>query len=191
MQPPAPKSMQVPVGVIVARERIDHPWQEYRWRPLSVLLDAPADPDWREIARGEGFVHYHAATLALELHRSETPGYKENLESGHPEVFVVLREAEPNEHGFTVAVHLATASVHEVQAHGHGGDEIIEPVVMPEPLQEIVAAFVAAHHVEQPFIKRRRDDKRRGAEEHLFGQEPLDVVRARCRRPGHSEDDDA
>ena len=28
---------------------------------------------------------------------------------------------------------------------------------MPEAIQQLVAAFVAEHHVEQPFIKRKRD----------------------------------
>jgi hypothetical protein len=28
---------------------------------------------------------------------------------------------------------------------------------MPESIREFLAAFVAEHHVEQPFFKRRRD----------------------------------
>jgi hypothetical protein len=28
---------------------------------------------------------------------------------------------------------------------------------MPEPVRAIVEAFVAEHHVEQPFVKRKRD----------------------------------
>ena len=28
----------IPVGIVVARERISHPWQTYRWRPVGVFL---------------------------------------------------------------------------------------------------------------------------------------------------------
>jgi hypothetical protein len=37
------------------------------------------------------------------------------------------------------------------------GNNIVEPVPMPEPIRETVAAFVAEHHVEREFFKRKRD----------------------------------
>jgi len=37
------------------------------------------------------------------------------------------------------------------------GNDIVEPVPMPEAVREQVAAFVAEHHVEQEFFKRKRD----------------------------------
>ncbi|MEI9806346.1 MAG: DUF3305 domain-containing protein [Pseudolabrys sp.] len=41
---------------------------------------------------------------------------------------------------------------------------MVEQVPMPEAIQLTVAAFVAEHHVEQPFVKRKRDPRRsRGA----------------------------
>ena len=41
---------------------------------------------------------------------------------------------------------------------------------MPEPVQEILAAFIAKHHVETPFVKRKRD---RGDPEALARRGPL------------------
>ena len=37
------------------------------------------------------------------------------------------------------------------------GTDLVETVPMPDLIREAVAAFVAEHHVEQVFIKRKRD----------------------------------
>lgn len=163
----------IDVGVIVARERIANPWQPFRWRPLAVELDPPARADWTEIAAGDGFVHYHAATLPLELHRKETISYVANLETGEPSVYVVLR-IDP-EAAREVTVVMATASPYEAQAYGESGQETIEPVAMPAPLVALLEAFVAEHHVEEKFVKRQRQ-KHHKEEEHLFGKEPIFAV---------------
>ena len=72
--------LSITLGVVIARDRIDHPWQEHAWRPVSVFLNAPEASQWRELRREEKSVHYHAATMALELHAKETIGYQANLE---------------------------------------------------------------------------------------------------------------
>jgi len=74
--------LSITLGVVIARDRIDHPWQEHAWRPVSVFLNAPEASEWRELRREEKSVHYHAATMALELHAKETIGYRANLETG-------------------------------------------------------------------------------------------------------------
>ena len=50
---------------------------------------------------------------------------------------------------------------------------------MPDALIELLEAFVAEHHVEEPFVKRQRQKHHR-AEEHKFGQEPIEVLRQRA-----------
>ena len=37
------------------------------------------------------------------------------------------------------------------------GSNIVEPVPMPDVVRDTVAAFVAEHHVEEVFVKRKRD----------------------------------
>lgn len=160
----------IDVGVIVANERMDNPWQPFRWRPLAVEIDPAPRADWTEIAAGDGFVHYHATTLPLELHRKETQSYVANLETGEPAVYVVLR-FDPDA-AREVAVILATASPYEAQAYGESGQETIEPVAMPPELVAMLEAFVAEHHVEEKFVKRQRQ-KHHKEEEHLFGKEPI------------------
>ena len=38
-----------------------------------------------------------------------------------------------------------------------GGDNIIDSVAMPAPIEQALAAFIAEHHVERDFVKRKRD----------------------------------
>ena len=173
-------TISIPVGVVLAREKIDHPWQEYVWRPIGVFLHAPEISDWRELRRDEKSVHYHAATLPLELHRKETAAYKLNLDTGEPAVYVVLRDDPGASSKWPVSVHMVTASPHDAQAYNESGLETIKQVPMPQPLVELVREFVEAHHLEAPFIKRKRQNYEI-EEEHRFGQEPIFVLRERMR----------
>lgn len=173
-------SISIPVGVIVARERIDHPWQELVWRPVGVFLNAPEIEGWRELRRDEQSVQYHAVTVPLELHRKEAAAYQVNLETGDPAVYVVMRNDPGAESEWPVSVHLVTVSPHDAQAYGESGLETIELVPMPEPLVDLVREFIAVHHVDEPFRKRQRQ-KFDHEEEHRFGQEPIFVLRERMR----------
>jgi Protein of unknown function (DUF3305) len=168
----------IPVGVVIAREKISHPWQTHRWRPVSVFLDAPQVDGWRELRRDENAVLYHAATINLELHRKETTAYRVNLANGEPSVYVVIREDPESDHRWPVEVHLVTASPFEAQSHGDVGLDSVEGVPMPPRLVETVRQFIAVHHEEKAFYKRKRQPHVRG-EEHKFGQEPLVALRKR------------
>ena len=178
--------LSIPLGVVIAHEKIDHPWQEYAWRPVSVFLNAPEIEDWRELRRDATATHYHAATLPLELHPKETIGYVANLDAGEPLVYVVLREG--GDSGKPIDVAVVTASPYDAEVYGYDSSEIVDTVAMPQPLIELLEAFVAEHHVEEPFVKRQRQRHHR-AEEHKFGQEPIEVLRQRKGHPGASDNE--
>lgn len=169
----------IPLGVVVAREKIDHPWQEYRWRAVSVFLDAPEKANWRTLTSEVGVSQYHAATLPLVLHRKESMSYRVNLANGEPSIYVVLRE--DSEHGSErpVSVHSVTASPFEAQAHSDMAFDMVDRVAMPERLLALVEAFIAEHPVEDTFVKRKRQPHAPRQEEHQFGQEPIVVLRER------------
>ena len=40
------------------------------------------------------------------------------------------------------------------------GEDLVEAVPMPEPVLAWMQDFVGQHHVEEPFVKRKRDKKR-------------------------------
>lgn len=169
----------IALGVIVAREKIDHPWQEYRWRAISVFLDAPQSANWKTLVTEPHMTQYHAATLPLVLHRKETMSYRVNLANGEPSVYVVLREDDDPDADFPVSVHAVTASPFEAQMHGELAFDSVDRVLMPERLVALVEAFVADHPVDDKFVKRKRQPYAPKEDEHKFGQEPLVVLRER------------
>ena len=50
-----------------------------------------------------------------------------------------------------------TADPAEGESFTETATDLVEQVPMPLPIQQAVAAFVAQHHVETPFVKRKRD----------------------------------
>ncbi|MGQ9365688.1 DUF3305 domain-containing protein [Azospirillum sp. ST 5-10] len=157
----------MPIGVVLERRRGSTPWQDTVWSPVAVIPGAPpVDGAWRVIREGDGWAHLHAATLTLELFRTDTEGYKVNLSQRPPRLWVVLR---PDADGTGVVPFFVTASAHEAEAYQVSGAEIVEPVAMPPEVAALVADFVAQHHVDVPFEKRER--KRHRPEEP--GRPPL------------------
>lgn len=178
--------LTVHLGLVVARERIAHPWKDHVWRPVSVFLDADPHVDWREMRRTEATVVYHAATLPLELHPKETTAYRINLANGEPSVYVVLREDAYSTSPIPITVHLLSASPFEVQAYGENGEETVTRVAMPEALVELIQAYIEEHHVEEVFVKRQRRPHVQ-EDEHMFGQEPIVELRERQARAARSD----
>lgn len=146
--------MRIPVGVIVERRKAKSPWIEQVWRPVSVLTGEPDAAAWTELARSEEGATFYAGRADIELYRSDTTYYRDNLNTAAPALWVVLRPtgAEPPYDVMTV-----TANPAEGEAMTEPGTDLVETVTMPEPIRAAVAAFVAEHHVEQVFFKRKRD----------------------------------
>jgi hypothetical protein len=149
------RRISMPLGVVVERRELGNRWQRFAWKPVAVIPGAPPVGQWRELVRGERFVRWHAATLPLELHRTETEGYRANLSGKVPAIYVGLREQPGGEHEY--APFLVTASPYEVAAYS---EEIVDAVPMPDGLLAWVQDFVNRHHVDQPFQKRKRDKPR-------------------------------
>ena len=144
------------IGVVVSRERINHAWQDVRWQPVSVFMDPPPQTGpWQELLRSDGYIHFHAATLLLELRHTEIMSYQVNLANGEPSVYVVMRDSEERDYP-PVEPYLVTASPFEAQAHGESGFEVVERVAMPDQLIEVVEAFIKEHHRELSFDRGRR-----------------------------------
>ena len=171
------KQETLPLGVVLERRRLDNPWQDFAWQPVAVIPGArPLDPrdEWIALTRGEGWTRYHAGTLPLELFRKETEGYKVNLAQQPPRLFVGLRSGEDMDSEHDVVPFLVTACPYEAQDYLDSGDEIVEAVAMPEGVAAFVQAYIDTHHVDEPFVKRKR--KRHGGGDAGFGRRaPLDA----------------
>lgn len=176
------RSTSLTVGVVIAREPIDHPWQDFRWSPVELLIGKPQLDIGTLINETDRQIQYYGGTFTIELHRKETSAYLVNLENDPPVVYIVLREAEDedDEVPFSVLVETLTVSPFEAQDYLDSGEDIVEPITMPEPLIAWIERFVARHHEEEIFIKRKRD--KLDIRDEKFGQEPIDAIRRRQRR---------
>ncbi len=176
---PGPMDQHAPadaasVGIVVEKRRIGHPWQEWQWRATQALAGAPQIARWITISQTGDCIQYHAATVRVELHRKETESYLYNLASPQPSLFVVMREPDhDDEDGDDERphVHLVTASVFEAQDYLDSGEEMVDAVPLPDVLARWLQAFVDAHHVEEKFIKRKRDKLK--PDDRNFGKRPV------------------
>ena len=144
----------IAVGVIVERVKAASPWIDFIWRPTTVLAGQPDSPPWTLLADDGERATFYAGPATVELHRTETAHYRDNLASGSPALWVVLGEIS-GEPPYVLA--LVTADPAEGEGMTEAGNHIVEAVPMPNLVRETIAAFVAEHHVEEVFVKRRRD----------------------------------
>ena len=146
--------MMLRFGVVVERREIANRWQDYSWRAIAVIPNAPETEGWKLLHSGENWAQFHARTLELELFKRETQGYKVNLGMPTPSVFVVLRPGEEHGEG-EVEPCLLTVCPYEAESYIESGDEIVDGVPMPPELIALLHDFVDTHHVEQVFKKRK------------------------------------
>lgn len=176
------KLISMPVGIVVERRDLDNRWQKVAWKPIGVLPGAGPIDASKILLRGDGWVHYHMATLPLELHRKETLAYKTNLNDNPPRLFIVLRTDDDPEAEEEVTPFLVTASPFQAQDYLDAGDDIVEGVAMPDAVIAWIRAFCDHHHVDEPFKKRKR--KRYDPNEVGFRRGPGGVDGRRTSRGG-------
>lgn len=173
----------MPLGVVLRRTPGVTRWVRHVWRASAVLPGA-APADFKELRREGDAVEYHAATLPLDLHGAETEAYLHGLNTREPSIYIVLREREDEDapEDCPLEVLLVTASPYEAQDYTDSGDDIVEKVPMSAGLLRWVQDFVEEFHVEEEFIKRKRDKKRIDLKEDGIGDarivQTADVYRA-------------
>jgi len=150
----SPPLVTIPVGVVVERVKAISRWTDYLWRPTTALAGQPDTAPWSKLAEEPDRVTFYAGPAEVALYRSEAGNYRDNLATGKPMLWVVLRESSAEN---PYEVFLVTADPAEGEGATEAGNDIVEPVPMPDAVRDRVAAFVAEHHVEQAFVKRKRD----------------------------------
>jgi hypothetical protein len=171
MSPAALPSLSIPVGVVVERRKAASPWVDFVWRGIAVLPDEPATTPWTVLREQDDMTLFYAGSAAIELYPSETARYRDNLASGNPSLWTVLT---PSEGVWPYAVAAVTADPAEGEGFTEAADNLVEAVPMPEALLEVIEKFVAEHHVEREFVKRKRrraDPEALARREHEGGQE--------------------
>ena len=149
-----PPLASIAVGVVVERSKSSSPWADFYWRPAGVLAGAPETPPWTKLNDDGERASFYAGSTEIELYRTETANYRDNLRLETPLLWVILRPVEADPPYELAAV---TADPAEGEAMTEAGANLVDTVAMPKPVQDAIAAFVAEHHVEQVFVKRKRD----------------------------------
>ncbi|HYF06745.1 MAG TPA: DUF3305 domain-containing protein [Acetobacteraceae bacterium] len=149
-----PGSIALPVAVVVERRPAVTRWADWTWRAVQVLESAPDIPPWSVLREEAGVTLFFAGRTEVWLHPTDTDNYKHNLEAAQPLVWVVLRPADA-----APGLSLACVTVDGGEAHlyADSGSDLLESLPMPEFLRAPLAEFVARHHVERAFHKRKRD----------------------------------
>lgn len=146
---------KITVGVVVERSDSASEWARYYWRPVGVLPGVPDTSPWTKLTDTGNRVSFYAGSADVELYRTEVANYRENLQSGSPLMWVLLRPVDGDPPYELVSV---TADPAEGQAMSEAGANLVDAVPMPLAIQETIAAFVAEHHIEPAtFVKRSRD----------------------------------
>jgi hypothetical protein len=147
-------AVSIPVGVVVERQKADSKWIDYTWRPVSVLHGQPAAAAWTVLNESGDAVTFFAGVAYVELHPAETANYRDNLSTGDPRLWVVLR---PTGVDPPYDVACVTADGSEGEGYFSTGEDIVESVPMPDGVWDAIDAFIAQHHVDRPFVKRKRN----------------------------------
>jgi hypothetical protein len=118
------------------------------------LTGVPDTPPWTKLSEDGDRATFYVGATNVELYRTETANYRDNLCLKTPLLWIILRPVEGDPPYELASV---TADPAEGEAMTETGVNLVETVTMPKPMQEAIAAFVAEHHVEQVFVKRKRD----------------------------------
>jgi hypothetical protein len=78
----------ITVGVVVERRKAISAWVDFLWRPVSVFVGCPSAAPWTPLAAEAETTLFFAGEAVIELHRTETINYRDNLASGAPALWV-------------------------------------------------------------------------------------------------------
>ena len=153
---------------------------------VVAVLPGAGPADGRVLRREGDLLEVHAATPTMALWRTDTEAYRTGLSARPPRVYVACRPGAAL--GDRPRPFAVTASPYEAQDLADSGEEVVEPVPMPPGLVALVREFCDAHHVEEPFLKRRRDRARVDGAEDGVGdpriRQAADVYRSPSGRRG-------
>ena len=121
-----------------------------------MLAGTPVAKPWTPLGDDNKATLFYAGESVIELHRTETTNYRDNLASGTPRLWVNMRPTGGDPPYELLAV---TADPAEGEAFTDAGSNLVEAVPMTQDIADLVSRFVATHHLERPFVKRLRDQR--------------------------------
>ena len=120
-----------------------------------MLAGAPEAAPWTILAASDDRASFYAGAAEIALYRTETGQYRDNLASGGRHCGWCCGRPEPSRRIEIVAV---TADPAEGECFTRGRRRSRGGLAdAGRRCSAIVEAFVAEHHVERTFVKRKRD----------------------------------
>src|SRR3979490_2324343 len=141
---------RIAIGVVVERRQAKSAWGDFLCRSVSVFAGNPSAAPWTPLSAEAETTLFFAGEAVIELHRTETTNYRDNLASGAPALWVPLRPASSERPYELLAV---TADPAEGEAFTDAGSNLVEVVPMPPAVPEIAAPLTAEPHASLPFVK--------------------------------------
>ncbi|MGP1396575.1 MAG: DUF3305 domain-containing protein [Inquilinaceae bacterium] len=135
------------VGVVAGSHPPLNPWAERMLRPVALMADLPTLAPGTLMSDADGVRTVYLGDHGLTLHSGETGHYRDNLAAARPAVWVSLADDR---------VQMVTVDPYEGESLASDPARVVEAVAMPPAIVDRLTAFVAAHHVEEVFHKRRR-----------------------------------
>jgi Protein of unknown function (DUF3305) len=146
---------------VVERRKARSVWADYLWRPVSVFVGTPSAAPWTPLGTEAEATLFYAGEAVIELHRTETANYRNNLASGAPSLWVSMR---PNASDMPYELFAVTADPAEGEAFTDAGNNLVGAVPIPSDIAEVIKRFIVQHHVDRPFVKRQRGQQTRQIE---------------------------
>src|SRR4051812_40035418 len=89
--------VRIPVGVVVERRKAVSHWIDFTWRPVAVLPGEPQATPWTVLSENAETTVFYAGRAEVALYASDSSNYRDNLSTGDPKLWVVLRptDAQP------------------------------------------------------------------------------------------------
>ncbi len=140
------------VGVVATRRPPVTRWGTGELRPTAILPAEPALQAPHLLGEQAGVETWYLGARDVVLYQGDTAHHQDNLQSGRPSLWVALRGQDP----LQAQVVIVTADPYEGEGLASDLDLRVEAVPMPDSIQAVVAAFVADHHIDIPFKKRKR-----------------------------------
>ncbi|MFY9241366.1 MAG: DUF3305 domain-containing protein [Roseovarius sp.] len=130
---------------------VSHPpankWAVRCTRPAALMADLPALTPGALMAETGDVRTYYMGDHAVVLHSGETAHYIDNLRAARPAIWVSCDAG---------AVTLVTADPYEGEAMASDPERLVEALDMPAAIARRIEVFIAAHHVDEVFHKRKR-----------------------------------
>jgi hypothetical protein len=154
---------RIDVAVIMRRERIDNPWQRWRWVLAEVVPHEPAfGTQPQRLFKNDDEERWLHPAFPVELFRDDAEGYYLNLTTPAPCWFVLWRmEEEASLDDEPIARPAMVSLSYHDAGRWLDAQETVEQVPAPSQVIEWMREFVDEHYVLEPKKRNRPESFKR------------------------------